>query len=76
QVYTDQTMNIFFAFRQNAHIFSKSTGTLVIHTTQTANTYIFAGYFSYANTLLSNLIKAHSNQNDGKCQAFSNYFEI
>jgi hypothetical protein len=31
---------------------------------------VFAGYFSYANTLLSKLIKAHLNQNDGKFQAF------
>ncbi len=47
--------------------FLKSTNTFVIHTPQLAKHYAFSEHFSKANKLLSKLIKAHSNQNEGKC---------
>ncbi len=59
EVCVDQTENHFSLLSDKMHAIT--TNTFVIHTPQPAK-----HCFSDANTLLSKLIKAHSNQNDGK----------
>ncbi len=61
------------AFRQNAcddHIFQNQQSLFFIPSPQLAKQNTFSAHFSNANTLLSKLIKAHSNQNNDKLCPF------
>ncbi len=65
EVYAKQTVNHFFiAFRQNAFKYRISQNPRILLsftqiTLQPAKHYIFSAHFSYANTMLSKLIKTH-----------------